>query len=213
MEYNGGGVLFVDEAYQLVAPHVSSSGRQVLDLILTEMENNLGKLLIIFVGYAEDIEKLFEHNPGLHSRFPYTLHIEDFSDEELWQVLCDSIKKMYKEMEVEGPVEGLYMRVAICRLGQHRRSRGFGNARAVENLLGQIAERQTTRLKAQERAGGRPDYYLLTKEDLLGPDPTGFQSAAWTRLQGLIGLDAVKQSVRNMIAMVDQNYQRETGRD
>lgn len=205
-----GGVLFIDEAYQLVAPHVCSAGRQVLDLILTEMENNLGKLVVIFVGYAEDMEKLFEHNPGLPSRVPYTLHFEDFSDEELWRVLCDNIDARYKEkMKVEDTMDGLYMRVAVRRLGQGRCSRGFGNARAVENLLAQIAGRQATRLKAEERSGGDPDHFFLTKADLHGPDPTNFQSAAWTRLQKLIGLDSVKQSVRNMIAMVEQNHRRE----
>ncbi|KAB2569195.1 Protein CbbX [Lasiodiplodia theobromae] len=209
-EDNDGGVLFIDEAYQLVAPHVCSAGRQVLDLILTEMENNIGKLIVIFVGYAKDMEKLFEHNPGLPSRVPYTLHFEDFSDEELWRVLCDSIDKKYNgKMKVEDTVDGLYMRVAIRRLGQGRCGRGFGNARAVENLLAQMAGRQAKRLKTQERSGGNPDHFFLTKEDLLGPDPTSFQSAAWTRLQELIGLDSVKQSVRNMISMVDQNYRRE----
>ncbi|EOD43102.1 putative aaa family protein [Neofusicoccum parvum UCRNP2] len=210
-ELNDGGVLFVDEAYQLVAPHVSAAGRQVLDLILTEMENNVGKLVVVFVGYAEDMERLFEHNPGLASRVPYTLHFDDFSDEELWRVLCSNIDKAYsKKMKVEGTVDGLYMRVAIRRLGQGRGGRGFGNARAVENLLAQtIAGRQAKRLKAEKSKGNDPDMFLLARDDLLGPDSARFQSAAWTQLQGMIGLESVKQSVRSMIDMVDQNNRRE----
>lgn len=41
--YNdGSGVLFVDEAYQLTGPYVDGVGCQVLDIILTEMEENIG---------------------------------------------------------------------------------------------------------------------------------------------------------------------------
>jgi Cdc6-like AAA superfamily ATPase len=148
----GGGVLFVDEAYQLTAPHTPDSGRQVLDILLTEMENLIGKLVIIFVGYNKDMESFFEHNPGLASRIPYTLQFDDFDDAELWTILSKRIIKKYSgKMVVDGGMDGLYMRVAIRRLGRGRNSRGFGNARAVEILLANISARQAERVaKAQK---------------------------------------------------------------
>ena len=65
-----GGVLFVDEAYQLADGH-NYGGKQVLDFLLAEMENNVGKIVFILAGYNKEMEKFFEHNPGIPSRVPY----------------------------------------------------------------------------------------------------------------------------------------------
>ncbi|KAL6719662.1 hypothetical protein ACLMJK_001583 [Lecanora helva] len=46
----GGGVLFVDEAYQMADEH-NYAGKQVLDFLLPEMENNVGK--IVFIGWLQ----------------------------------------------------------------------------------------------------------------------------------------------------------------
>ncbi|KAL1638042.1 hypothetical protein SLS58_009063 [Diplodia intermedia] len=207
-----GGVLFIDEAYQLVAPHVSASGRQALDVLLTWMENNVGKLVVIFAGYREGMEPLFEHNPGLLSRIPYTVQFDDFSDEELWSVLCNNINDRYNgRMRIQEGMEGLWIHVAIRRLGRCRKSKGFGNARSIENLLAVIAEHQAIRVKAEHRRGEKPDFHCLTKEDLIGPDPTKveFRSSALGQLQEMIGLESVKASTKAMIEMIKRNYARE----
>ena len=59
--------------------------------------------------------------------------------------------------------------------------------------------------------GLRSDPLLLLKEDLIGPDPSQAigQTAAWTKLQALIGLEAVKEAVRNQFRLLENNYQRE----
>ena len=67
----GGGAIFLDEAYQLTDQH-NYGGKQVLDFLLAEMENNVGKVVFIFAGYNKEMEKFFEHNPGLPSRVPFT---------------------------------------------------------------------------------------------------------------------------------------------
>ncbi|KAF8540293.1 P-loop containing nucleoside triphosphate hydrolase protein, partial [Trichophaea hybrida] len=210
------GVLFVDEAYQLTAPHTSSEGRQALDVILTEMENRIGQLVVIFVGYNQEMESFFEHNPGLSSRIPYNLQFGDFEDSELWQVLHDNIRAKYsKKMKVEDGLDGLYMRVAIRRLARSRGARGFGNARAVNNLLAQISERQAKRLakEAKERRCKLEelDCLLFTKEDIIGPNPSEAirQSAAWGKLHELIGLKEVKRAARIMESFIETNYRRE----
>lgn len=47
---DGGGVLFIDEAYQL-DPQKERSGRLVLEYLLTELENHTGTLVVVFAGY------------------------------------------------------------------------------------------------------------------------------------------------------------------
>ncbi len=215
-----GGTLFVDEAYQLTAPYVSGDGRQALDVLLTGMENNVGRLIVIFVGYKEDMESFFEHNPGLASRIPYILQFDDFSDDELWKIMCDKIDEKYGrgKMEVQDGTDGLYMHIAIRRLGLGRGNKSFGNARAVENLLARIAERQALRYRKEmreynENREGRkkPEKFFFTQEDLIGPDPSKakFQSKAWKKMQDLIGLQSVKEAVQHMIGMIELNYRRE----
>lgn len=212
LKRHGGGVLFVDEAYQLTAAYTDGLGRQVLDVILTTMENEIGKIAVIFVGYKDEMESLYEHNPGLTSRIPYMINFADFTHRELWQILHDNIKSEYQgRMKVEGGMDGLYARVAIRRLAQSRKNRGFGNARAVENLLAKMTSRQARRLAEEKRQGRAPDPLLLTKEDLIGPEPdmAVAKSQAWIDLHKLIGLESVKKCVQSMLGMTQLNYQRE----
>ncbi|KAF9871866.1 hypothetical protein CkaCkLH20_10800 [Colletotrichum karsti] len=79
---DGGGVIFVDEAYQLSSGN-SSGGRAVLDFLLAEVENLTGKVVFILAGYGKQMESFFAHNPGFPSRFPVTMKFEDYSDDEL----------------------------------------------------------------------------------------------------------------------------------
>ncbi|KAF5346146.1 hypothetical protein D9758_009987 [Tetrapyrgos nigripes] len=210
----GGGSIFIDEAYQLTSDH-NFQGKQVLDFLLAEMENNIGKLVFILAGYNKEMEKFFEHNPGLTSRVPHKLQFDDYKDDELLKMLEKSMHKKWKgQMKVEpvdGGIRGLYGRIAIKRLGRGRGENGFGNARALENLLARIWQRQTARIASEKRTGHRPDPFLLVKEDLIGPEPSQaiLQSTNWKELQGMIGLTSVKQSVQNLLDMVIRNYQRE----
>ena len=158
-----GGVFFVDEAYQLTNPQ-NYGGHQVLDFLLAEMENNVGKIVFILAGYNKEMEKFFEHNPGLSSRVPYTLQFADYEDSELLLMLSKQIQKKYKgRMGIEGGEAGLYMRVAVRRLGRGRGRPGFGNARALQTTLAQISERQAQRLNKERKEGCGPDDFLLTK--------------------------------------------------
>lgn len=210
---NGGGTVFVDEAYQLTSKHYSG-GRQVLDYLLTEMEKQVGKIVFIFAGYNAEMERFFEHNPGLNSRVPFRFQFKDYQDSELLGMLEKSISQHYSgaiQVEGEGGIRGLYGRIAIRRLGRGRGRPGFGNARAVENLFAGIRRRQGTRIHAERKAGKKPNDLLLVKEDLIGPDPSKVvvESKSWEILQGMIGLESVKQSVRDLFDMAKTNYQRE----
>ncbi|KAL8866744.1 MAG: hypothetical protein Q9198_008775, partial [Flavoplaca austrocitrina] len=112
----GGGALFLDEAYQLAQAH-TPGGRQVLDFLLAEMENNVGKIVFIVAGYRREMESFFEHNPGLPSRIPYSLKFDDYKDFELLWFLQQQIQKKWKgAMKIDGGQNGLYMRVAIRRV-------------------------------------------------------------------------------------------------
>lgn len=208
----GGGTLFIDEAYQLTASHAASAGRQVLDFLLAEIENLIGKVIFIFAGYNKEMETFFEHNPGLTSRIPYSLKFRDYNDAELMSLLEGMFVKAWNgQMKVEDEIHGLYGRILVRRLGRGRGSPGFGNARALQNVFARVRERQSVRLTREREIGNVPDDFWMTKEDLIGPDPANVMvnSQAWKELQGMIGLGAVKKAVTSMFAMLKANYQRE----
>ncbi|KAH6916253.1 CbxX/CfqX family protein [Coprinopsis sp. MPI-PUGE-AT-0042] len=208
---NGGGAIFIDEAYQLTSKH-NHGGAQVLDFLLTEMENNAGKLVFILAGYTREMELFFKFNPGLNSRVPYKIKFEDYKDDELMTMLEHLIHSTYQgRMKVEDGVRGLYGRVAINRMGRRRGSKGFGNARELQSFFEKVRERQSLRLSKEFRAGKRPDDFLLVGEDLIGPDPSVAiqKSEAWRKLQKLIGLKSIKESVQNLIDSVKESYDRE----
>ncbi|ESZ94905.1 NFX1-type zinc finger-containing protein 1 [Sclerotinia borealis F-4128] len=206
-----GGVYFIDEAYQLTEGH-NVGGKTILDYLLTEIENLVGKVIFVFAGYRRQMEKFFEHNPGLQSRLPYTLHFEDYTDAELLKMLQYQIHKFYPSpMKIEDGQDGLYMQIAVQRLGRGRGREGFGNARALENMFARVRERQAERLTKERRDGLAPDDNLITKEDLIGPDPSQaiLKCEAWDQLQSLTGLKSVKDSVRGLVDMIKTNYERE----
>lgn len=206
-----GGVYFIDEAYQLAEMH-NPGGKPVLDYLLAEIESLTGKVVFVFAGYRRQMEKFFEHNPGLPSRLPYVFHFEDYTDAELLRMLQSQMSQFYKTgITIEDGVDGLYMRIAVRKLGRGRGRDGFGNARALENMFQRIRERQAERLTRQRKEGLSPDDFYITKEDLIGPDPSKaiLTCDAWTKLQQLTGLKTVKESVRFMIDSIKTNYERE----
>lgn len=204
-----GGAVFLDEAYQLTS---NPGGAPVLDYLLAEMENHRGKIVFILAGYQRQMEQLLQHNPGLASRLPFHFTFHDYSDQELLVMLERMIARKWSgRMQIEDGPTGLFCRIATRRLGRGRGKNGFGNARALENLLKLITDRQTSRIAAERRAGQQPQDLLLVKEDLIGPDPVEAmkKSASWSKLKSLIGLASIKRSVEDLYVMIAANYVRE----
>lgn len=211
-EDRDGGLLFVDEAYQLVSSHSSVAGKQVLDVILSEMDCNPPRWVIIFAGYKEEFEPFFAHNDGLSSRIPQVLTFEDFSNAQLRSIFLSFFRRRFSrhKFEIEGGIEGLFVKAVVRRIAQGRARRGFGNARTVRNYFQRICQRQARRVGQLDKPT-RKDRLFFTKEDLLGPKPLDVKatSKTWAKLNSLIGLHEVKKSVDIMFRIVDYNYQRE----
>ncbi|KAK5657152.1 hypothetical protein OQA88_3209 [Cercophora sp. LCS_1] len=206
-----GGVLFVDEAYQLTSGN-NPGGAAVLDYLLAEVENLRGKVVFVIAGYNREMESFFAHNPGLPSRFPVQMDFADYTDAELLRILELKMNSRYSgAMECEDGLRGLYCRIVARRIGYGRGKEGFGNARAVENTLSIISKRQADRIRRERRAGGKPDDMLFTKEDLIGPKPASALAdcKAWQKLQELTGLSSVKDAVKALVDSIQQNYERE----
>jgi SpoVK/Ycf46/Vps4 family AAA+-type ATPase len=207
----GGGVIFIDEAYQLTSGN-SPGGGAVLDYLLAEVENLMGKIVFLLAGYKKQMETFYAHNPGIPSRFPIDMEFVDYTDEELLEILDHKIRKGWSgAMQCEEGISGLYGRIVARRIGRGRGHEGFGNARTVENVLDQIARRQATRISKARRKKLKPDDFLFTKEDLIGPAPSEAlsNSTGWKKLSQMIGLESVKETVKVLLDSIQVNYERE----
>lgn len=198
---SSGGMLFIDEAYQL-DPKNDKTGKQVLNYLLEVIETKIGELVVAVAGYKKDMEKLFEFNAGLSSRFPYLFKFADYNDAELisiFQGLISNHKFQYRDKK--------YVRIAIGRLTRMRGIDGFGNARSVQNLFDKVYSRQGSRIARERNSGKNPDTFMLEREDLLGPSANEVEatSAAWKELNSMVGLEKVKQSIRNLFELVKTN--------
>ncbi|MFT9041198.1 AAA family ATPase [Schleiferilactobacillus harbinensis] len=83
-----GGVLFVDEAYQLTAAgNAQDFGAKAVETFITELENHRQEFVAIFAGYTEPMQQFLDANPGLRSRVPYTIEFQSYSPEEVAEIV------------------------------------------------------------------------------------------------------------------------------
>ncbi|TGO91630.1 hypothetical protein BPOR_0022g00150 [Botrytis porri] len=148
-----GGVMFIDDAMTL---DDYSNGGKILDFLFQEIDQKKGSAVFILAGHEKGMRKLLGHGTkSVASLLPNVLIFDDFTEPELLEILNSCIKRKFDgKMEVEGGNDGIYMRIAARRVSRSRGGSQFGNARAVENLVAQIWERQSARLSKirQERA-------------------------------------------------------------
>jgi Cdc6-like AAA superfamily ATPase len=138
-----GGVLFIDEAYSLTAGDFGADqyGREAVDTLVKEMEDRRDDLVVIVAGYPEPMEVFIAANPGLASRFRTTIAFDDYSDDELSDILT-------------GLAEGADYELVPAALTKFReilagtpRDRSFGNGRFARNVLEAAIGRHAWRLR------------------------------------------------------------------
>jgi len=114
-------------------------------------------------------------------------------------------------MKIEGGFGGLYLRIVARRVGTSRGREGFGNARAVHNTFAHIAHQQAKRLRQERKRRMATDDLQLTREDMIAPEPSIAldTNPAWKKMQSMIGLKTVKDSVQALLDSIQSNYQRE----
>lgn len=205
------GVVVIDDAH-ILRPDISSTGRKVLDYLVTEMDRLQGQVIFIFTGSGKDMETFMTHNRSLQSRVPFTISFDDYQDVELLQILEKQLHDKFNgKMKVDGGVTGVYMRIVARRMGRSRGPSSFGNAREVENTLLRMLFRQAVRLEESRKAEKEVDDLFLTMEDIVGPPPSAAleKSKAWKDLQAMVGLKSVKESLKALVHRLQINYDRE----
>jgi SpoVK/Ycf46/Vps4 family AAA+-type ATPase len=92
------GVLFIDEAYSLVASEGQDVyGGEAIQALLKRAEDDRKRLVVILAGYPDEMDEMLNSNPGLSSRFNRVMNFEDYSPLELARIFeCLCKKNHYK---------------------------------------------------------------------------------------------------------------------
>ena len=205
-----GGILFVDEAYTL-APlsqggERDNQGAQALEKLMKRMEDDRGKFVVIAAGYRTEMENLFRINPGFRSRFNYFLDLEDYTPDQLFQILMLFAKE--KKYQFSPDAEEL-TRKLITDL-YNARDKNFANGRAMRQLFDKICSRQAERLQ-HDNFSTLSNEQLMTIEvsDIPYEAPKAIDyTECLAKLDGLVGLASVKQEISNLAAYLNLQIKR-----
>ena len=204
-----GGILFVDEAYQLASSDNDDYGKEAIATLLKRMEDDRDKLIVIAAGYTDEMRDFLDANSGLRSRFSKTIEFADYTAGELAAIFRSMAKK--NEFVLAPDLES-GLDAAMAKLTA-KRDRTFGNARFVRQLFEDATGRQANRL-AESGDLGSEALKTLTLADLgVGERKTDVRAPSidevLAELDALVGLKPVKDEVRRLIATVRANKMRE----
>lgn len=127
-----GGMLFVDEAYTLtVGKGEGDFGQEAVDTLLKSMEDHRSEFVVVVAGYTDLMEQFLSSNPGLKSRFSNYIYFEDYTAEELMDILHKNLAKQEYKLSPAAEVKAkelIEYRVA-------NKPDNFANARDVRNFM------------------------------------------------------------------------------
>jgi Holliday junction resolvasome RuvABC ATP-dependent DNA helicase subunit len=136
-----GGVLFIDEAYALVPEGQSNDfGQEAISTLVKLMEDHRDQVVVIVAGYPNSMSRFIDANPGLSSRFNRTLTFEDYTPEEL----VDIVAHQAGEHEYTLPEE-----TVTLLAGYFASSDGAnrsGNGRFARQVFQEMTERHAFRI-------------------------------------------------------------------
>jgi hypothetical protein len=215
-----GGVLFLDEAYQL---HPRRGGgqtaQQMLDLLMEHLERSIADSTVILAGYEDEVRDLLGVNPGFASRFPTTFTFADYNEIQLRSIYRGMVKERGFTLVPKSACGVSVPRVVAARLARRVGIRGFGNAREVRNRVDEAVKRWRDRtgsaLLGDGAAGGGASahtsrtFFALSREDCLGAKPEFDNSPLLEALNAMIGLEGVKARARRAMTKVLDDVERE----
>ena len=195
-----GGILFVDEAYTLAPVSASgerdAQGAQALETLMKRMEDDRDKFVVIAAGYRMEMDNLFRINPGVRSRFNYFLNLEDYTPDELYQIMQMFAKgKQY----VFSPEAEKLARKKIKEM-YDTREKDFANGRTMRQLFDEICKRQAGRLqKGDITAMSNEQLVTIEAQDIPYEEPKAVDcSECLKKFDGMVGLESVKKEVTSL---------------
>src|SRR5246127_4079681 len=183
------GVLFLDEAYALVATGAKNDfGLVAIDTLLARMENDRDRLVVIVAGYRADLDRFLDTNQGLRSRFTRSIDFPSYKPAELIEIanfMAAKRDSAFEQAALED-LEALFGHLANSTkpdaVGVERRGLDIaGNGRFVRNVVEKSEEEREFRLDHSEHA----ETGEFTDEELMTITAEDMRNSVEPLLQGL----------------------------
>ena len=137
-----GGVLFIDEAYSITEnDHSDSYGRECLTELTKALEDYREDLVVIVAGYTDLMKQFFESNPGLESRFNTFIEFDDYSSDEMIEILESFCRKNDYELEI-----ALKDKIKEYFDDEIKGKEDFANGRLARNVFDDLVMNQANRI-------------------------------------------------------------------
>ena len=205
-----GGILFVDEAYTLAPLSQSgerdSQGAQALEQLMKRMEDDRGKFVVIAAGYRTEMENLFRINVGFRSRFSYFLNIDDYTPDQLYQIM--EVFALEKKYHFASDAKELALKM-ITEI-YNAREKDFANGRTIRQLFDKIVAKQAERLqKVDISTLSNEQLMTITVDDIPyeAPQVVNYTDCL-AKLDGMVGLASVKKEISNLTAFLNLQIRR-----
>lgn len=155
-----GGVLFIDEAYQLNpqrgGPYMTEAIDEIVKL-LTSPEYHK-QLVVILAGYEHDMNAMLKANAGLRSRFTDTIKFADLDASAVHQLMLDGVKNKGITLHSEATPE--YLKHIAERLTAMPE---FSNGRDVKTFVQKLFA-EVAKLRKTQTASRAPNQRSATRE-------------------------------------------------
>ncbi len=141
------GVLFIDEAYSLTSGGDNDYGREAIEIILKEMEDNRDSVIVIVAGYSNLMSGFLNSNPGLKSRFNRHINFPDYGKDELIEIFhkLASESGYHLDPEISTHIDKIVSQIVKDK------DNNFANAREIRNLFEICISRQANRLSLLQK--------------------------------------------------------------
>ncbi len=206
-----GGVLFIDEAYNLFTEDREDKrdfGMRVIETLLTYLGTEDTDMIVILAGYTGEMNRMLESNPGLKSRFSYILQFEDYTPEQLMQIGKKVLEKEHYTMTQEAE-----RKLAKYVINEYdHKDEHFGNGRFITrlittNIIPSLCQRLLTKpadqITLEEMTTIEecdvPD--VKSKDFQLNKLDETILSESLERLNLLTGLENAKKAVNDYVAI------------
>ena len=200
-----GGVLIIDEI-----GHLTNDDKS---LLLQLMEDYKRDVCVILCGYENEAKALLNYNPGFRSRFTHIVKMDEYTVNELLEILLLKLKEKHFNVSDEARLKLVEVITTV------REVPNFGQARFMESMSDKlIGIHSNNKLKQIEEimvkdADGNlseEDVYRITVEDvenlplddMLGEEYKLAKNHkdAYSELHNLIGCADVKLAVEEFVA-------------
>jgi SpoVK/Ycf46/Vps4 family AAA+-type ATPase len=137
------GLLFIDEAYSLIAQSGDDPfGNEAVQVLLKRMEDDRQRLVVVLAGYPRLMDRMIDSNPGLRSRFQRTFNFPDYDADELVQIFESLCTR--GQYELTDPARAKLRTVFQTLVAG--RDEYFGNGRLARNLFERAVGRLANRI-------------------------------------------------------------------